>query len=179
MNLPNFTKLSDAWLVSYNDSISLISEYLTDAESDGIDEQKFKKLANWLMELDENPYGYLPENWASFRDNPFTCLDFLRNIHHAMTDDGDVAFVTVKIDNRIIAVRLEFLDHHDIETIKQAPAISDLISTYTRSNAMMNRIRVQTNKPEVELIFDITATYDSVKFMNDMKSHYNLNSELN
>ena len=63
-----------------------------------------KDLVNWMLTTDANPYAYLPEGWASAMESADSFAALLHNIHHAVYDDGDITFVTVNGEPRIVFV---------------------------------------------------------------------------
>lgn len=68
----------------------------------GDDEYEFGVLARWMLTTDVNPYCYLPENWAGATESAEQFSMLLKYLHHALFDDGDVEFVTVNGEPRIV-----------------------------------------------------------------------------
>jgi hypothetical protein len=67
-------------------------------------EQDFKLLIRWLMETEVNPYAILPEGWAGCLNDAVSFNGLCAHIHHAMVDDGEIEFVTVNDEPRIVFV---------------------------------------------------------------------------
>ena len=84
---------------SYNESISSIERML-----DSTDKPELAALAQWMMTTDANSYAYLPHNWAGHMSSAEGFASLLHCIHHALYDDGDIAFVTVNNEPRIVFV---------------------------------------------------------------------------
>lgn len=61
-----------------------------------------QELVQWMLTTEINPYSYLPEKWAGAVTSS-TSFEYLLNaIHHALYDDGDISFVTVNEEPRIV-----------------------------------------------------------------------------
>ena len=55
-----------------------------------------------MLDTDENPYAYLPESWAGSTKTAEGFSSLIHYIHHALYDDGDITFVTVEGQPRIV-----------------------------------------------------------------------------
>ena len=66
------------------------------------DDLELGELTRWMLETDANPYAYLPEGWASALETAEGFSSLLNHIHHAVYDDGDITFVTVNGEPRIV-----------------------------------------------------------------------------
>ena len=88
-----FQKFKD----SYDKAIKDIERYLT--PDNGCDMQL---LVRWMLETDANPYSYLPKNWADAVNYAEGFASLLGYIHHAAFDDGDITFVTVNGEPKIV-----------------------------------------------------------------------------
>lgn len=60
------------------------------------------KLALWMLETEHNPYGYLDQGYAKYTSTAEGFEILLSMLHHALYDDGDVTFVTVNKEPKII-----------------------------------------------------------------------------
>lgn len=87
---------------SYDDAIVSISRHLN-TPNDAYD-YGMVPLVQWMMATDANPYAYLPHNWAGSTTNAEMFASLLHCIHHALYDDGDITFVTVNNEPRIVFV---------------------------------------------------------------------------
>lgn len=85
---------------SYDDAIAAINRHLS-TPSDLYD-YSMVPLVQWMMETDANPYAYLPHGWAGSTTNAEMFASLLHYIHHALYDDGDITFVTVNDEPRIV-----------------------------------------------------------------------------
>lgn len=59
-------------------------------------------LVEWLLNTDANPYGFLPEGWAGAMGSAQGFSSLLHCIHHALYDDGEITFVSVDGEPRIV-----------------------------------------------------------------------------
>jgi hypothetical protein len=66
------------------------------------DDLELGELTRWMLETDANPYAYLPEGWAGALETAEGFSSLLNHIHHAVYDDGDITFVTVNGEPRIV-----------------------------------------------------------------------------
>lgn len=81
---PRFEKFKK----NYDEAIETIDSLLKGPES-------MKELANWLVDTNHNPYGFLPEAYAAVFDSAEGFASLLSDIHHAVEDDGDICFMTI------------------------------------------------------------------------------------
>lgn len=65
-------------------------------------------LVRWMLETDVSPYSYLPEGWAGALGTATGFDSLLSTMAHAIYDDGDITFVTVNDEPRIV-----FMHQHD------------------------------------------------------------------
>lgn len=82
------------FLQNYNKAIASINSFLADNE--------MRDLTRWLLETDANPYSFLPEKWAGCVNSAEGMASLLHHIHHAVYDDGDICFVAVNDEPRIV-----------------------------------------------------------------------------
>lgn len=76
-----------------------IEQFLDPADSRGKD---MHRLVQWMLETDSNPYGYLQHTWAESIKTATGFASLLANISHAIHDDGDICFVTVNGEPKIV-----------------------------------------------------------------------------
>jgi hypothetical protein len=62
----------------------------------------FNELVKWMLETDANPYSYLGEVYGKCFDSAEAFAGMLQTLHHAVVDDGDVCFITVNGQPRIV-----------------------------------------------------------------------------
>ena len=55
-------------------------------------DNSIQPLVRWLMCSEANPYSYLPRSRAGLTNTAEGMLDLINEIHHAVYDDGDIAF---------------------------------------------------------------------------------------
>lgn len=87
---------------NYNEAITNINRFLHIPKNQH--DYSMVSLVKWMMETDANPYSYLPHNWAGSTNNAEMFSSLLHTIHHALYDDGDITFVTVNGEPRIVFV---------------------------------------------------------------------------
>lgn len=80
---------------NYDKAIETINSFLKD-------ESKIKGLTQWLLNTDTNPYSYLPEKFAESMYSADAFASILRTIHHALFDDGEMEFVIVNGEPRMV-----------------------------------------------------------------------------
>ena len=61
-------------------------------------------LVKWLLETDQNPYHYLQQEVAEWTGSATGFVSLLDLIHHALYDDGDIEFVKVNGQPKIVFV---------------------------------------------------------------------------
>lgn len=92
---------------NFDQAIKTIEQYQTTQST-------MQSLVEWMLTTDANPYSYLPEAYAGSVDSAEMFAGLLNTIHHALYDDGDITFVAVNGEPRIV-----FVDRYDVE--KQFP----------------------------------------------------------
>jgi len=83
---------------SYDEAINTIELLLIPTP----DEKSMDGLVRWMLETDANPHGFLPEGWGGSLSTAEGFAGLLNHLHHALYDDGDVTFVTVDDQPRIV-----------------------------------------------------------------------------
>jgi hypothetical protein len=79
----------------YEDAVKSIQRFIDDPSD-------MNEFAAWLMDTDANPYSYLEQGYADLMSTAEGCAGLLETIHHAVYDDGDITFVTVDDQPRIV-----------------------------------------------------------------------------
>lgn len=87
------------WQENYESALDLIKHYL---EPDNDRTPAMNGLVEWMINTDSNPYAYLPLEWSGSLNNATSFVKLLAQIHHALYDDGCIAFVTVNGEPRIV-----------------------------------------------------------------------------
>ena len=80
---------------NYDEAVQTINTFLEGPES-------MTELTKWLMTTDANPHSYLDHFWAGMSATAEGMADLLNYIHHAVVDDGDITFVKVNGEPRIV-----------------------------------------------------------------------------
>lgn len=60
------------------------------------------KLVEWLMETQTYPYAFLPKEWAGALNNIHNFVGLCSEIYHAFYDNGDINFVLIGSEPRIL-----------------------------------------------------------------------------
>lgn len=89
-----------AFQKSHDEAVETIKRFLEPYQY----EPQMNGLVKWMMETDANPYSYLPHAWAGSTGSAESFVGLLHTIHHAVYDDGDITFVTVNGEPRIVFV---------------------------------------------------------------------------
>ena len=89
-----------AFQKNYDEAVETIKRFLEPYQY----EPQMNGLVKWMMETDANPYAYLPHAWAGSTGSAEGFASLLHYIHHAVYDDGDITFVTVNGEPRIVFV---------------------------------------------------------------------------
>jgi hypothetical protein len=112
---------------------------------------EMQELVHWLLTTDANPYGFLPVGWQDSYTSAVHFASLLNNIHHAVVDDGEIIFVSVQGEPRILfALRWAT----DIRTLAMSHA--EQVNDTRRAEHGLSRYSVE--------ILDITA--------NEFGKHY-------
>lgn len=83
---------------SFDTAITNIKSYLEPTK----DEPQMHELALWMLETEHNPYGYLDQSCAYYTRTAEGFETLLHLIHHALYDDGDITFITVNQEPRLV-----------------------------------------------------------------------------
>lgn len=163
MNETNrFVKFEQA----YKTAISTIERFM---EPGGYEPEMYG-LVKWMLDTDANPYAYLPVELAGALDSAQGFASLLHYIHHALYDDGDITFVTVNGEPRIV-----FANQYDEGFRDRAlsPAEKDIESRPVSRMNVKCDIQVLDIKPNLfGPIYDMYQR-DRVRhwFINDAASH--------
>lgn len=82
----------------FDEAVATIETYRFSVEG----KADVSELVEWMLTTDANPYSYLGDVWGSSLDTAENFASFLNNLHHALVDDGDVTFVSVNDEPRIV-----------------------------------------------------------------------------
>ena len=93
---------------AYNEALATINCFLNDDSAGDL-----RKLTAWLMDTDANPYSFLPHEWAGSLGSAESFAGLLHFIHHAAYDDGDICFVMVNGEPRIVFAHPEDKDFRE------------------------------------------------------------------
>lgn len=152
----------------YDEAIANIESYLAD---DG-HRAGMAKLAEWLLTTDANPYSYLPHEWAESVYTAEGISGLLDFIDHALYDDGDITFVKVNAEPRIVFAHRFDADFNN-ECLTETEKDIRTCDAYRKLKTMKIEVEVLDIKPE-----EFGPIYDayqlaSVKgyFMNDAENY--------
>lgn len=83
---------------AYDQAVATIHKFLEPGQY----EPQMNGLVKWMLETDANPYSFLPYGWADALESAQGFASLLHHIHHAVYDDGDIDFVKVNGEPRIV-----------------------------------------------------------------------------
>jgi hypothetical protein len=126
------TVLSD-FTKNFNNAMDKINKYLTE-------DSELKIFANWFInqENNTNSFYWIPENWISATDNAISFVRFLNYIHYCIVDDGDMCFVDVNGD-----IRMLFIHKQDVSP--------ETVLTSTEKNLL----KYVENEPDFPIEYEI------------------------
>lgn len=119
--------------VKFQKAYDTAIDTITSFQQPGNLEPQMNELVNWMLETDANPYAYLPEAWASSTYTAEGFAGLLHHIHYAIYGDGDITFVSVYDEPRIV-----FANRNDADFID----------------------RVLTLHEKQSLVFSVSREYD-------------------
>lgn len=108
-NYPKF----DEFFNNYTAAVNSIKYHLE------CDDENVRKLVNWLMTTDINPYEFLPESYAGCFNSAEGFASLCGTIHHALVDDGAIEFIKVNDEPRIAFIERWTSDFEDLVLTKQ------------------------------------------------------------
>lgn len=91
-------KKFDEFKKAFDNSIEEIKKFL----EPGPHKPQMNGLVKWMMETEANPYSYLPDQWGGALSTAEGFASLLRYIHHALYDDGEITFVAINGEPRIV-----------------------------------------------------------------------------
>lgn len=97
------------WQKSFEEAQQSIENYLLPKPQDSITKSEFRTFANWLMDNPHSAYEYMPSGFQEFKSNPFEFASVLSIVNHALCDDGEISFVTMKLENEPINMFILFM----------------------------------------------------------------------
>lgn len=111
--------LKSQWQSSFDEAIQSIENHIKPQPHHNKDEQQHVELAQWLLSTSVSPYDFLPNGWHNFRSEPFSTDSLLSVIHHALVDDGEICFVSLKLEDKILRHFIMFYPSYE-DGFKQA-----------------------------------------------------------
>ena len=184
--------LEKKWRKKFESSLKSIKGMIEYKSHDDDFIKSIKDFMKWIIEGEEDPYMFLPNGFHYLRDDLETSHTFLSILYHALADDGDVAFVTLKLDGEIKAVRLVFSDLYmsgfrDIVLRENAQLIkieTDIYNHSVKFTEKINEKYAQEGKPlkkpkkefKVEELEIISHT-DYMKFKEEVISFSKMEKE--
>lgn len=101
---------------NYQEALATIERYRTAGDDMSV-------LVEWLLNTEVNPYGFLSDAWAGNFSSAQGFASFLSCLHHALYDDGDVTFVKVNGQPRIVFIWEQEEDFRDLVLTEQEKKI--------------------------------------------------------
>ena len=135
MTQTNMTQLADKWMKQTAKDIKSINKMLTSLDNDCDETKEFRKLANWMIKGQYSPHDYMDSLHVSFGSNSEQTEFILSQIKHALTDDGDISFVKMFGNKKLIRVFMCFR-HHKSEGFRSfcLKENKNIIETHMRLN---------------------------------------------
>lgn len=125
---------------NYEHAVSTIRAFMSGQHDHG--DRPMSSLVKWMMETEINPYGFLPENWAGTFKIAEDFRSLLRVISHALYDDGDMTFVSVNGQPRIV-----FENRWDIAADHKLALSQTEQNTEKRTNRVHYKVEILDIKP--------------------------------
>ncbi len=143
---------------SYVDAIEHI-EY----EKNNKERPDMAVITQWLLETDVNPYSFLANGDVLSSAEGFSSL--LHKISHALYDDGDISFVTVDDEPRIV-----FMDYE--ETEQERVSVLRQIEIENEKNGLCRYeiCKLKSVKEFIEAFEHFNIKYEKLVFENDIWS---------
>ena len=162
---------------NYDEAVDTINSFLEGPDS-------MNELAKWLMTTDANPYSYLDHTWAGISQTAEGMANLLNYIHHAVVDDGDITFVKVNGEPRIVFAhqfddffRDVVLSRHEKEMEKKREEyginFEYKIEVLDIKPNDFGKVYDKYQKEQVKQWFLFDAKRHGVKFAKQNYEHYN------
>jgi len=162
----------EKFAAAYDEALKTIETFRTDAQNGDL-----RKLTEWLLATDANPYAFLPEDWAGSMGTAEGFADLLNHIYHAVFDDGDLAVVRVNGEPRLV-----FACPHDDgfeerclcsteKSIRQRRDFKFTVEVLDIDVNDFGDIYNQYQVTDLQRCFAMDAARNSIKFANE---HYKM-----
>ena len=177
MTIQNFQA---EWTQLFKDTMLSVERAITPAPDDDPEISGFKALSKWMMETTYNTYSFMPQGYESYRSNPFEADSIISLIHHALIDDGEISFVKMIHNNKVVRVFMTFIWQHEDNFNQHCidenkPLIDSMIKGSQRFRDFMaknNPPKFLTEKPNVEVKdFKFVVHRDPVQFVKDVEEY--------
>ena len=184
-------KLTKEWKKSFDEAISSIENAINPQVHDNAHTIKFRKLAKWMLETEHSAYDYMSMGHQSFKNNPYDTDFVLSMLHHALVDDGDIAFVTFKVEGKTQKIFVMFVDKYDdnfdnLCREDNKEAINSLISMRETYINMVNDLKAKgleanfTSSPSLKASdFTFSAHCDPLIFITEFENFQHEKKEEN
>lgn len=104
----NIEEIKKEWELSFQKTVKEIDNLVKPNLKDSIETCSFKLLARWLIENGNQYYEHLPNYYENFISDPFKTQQFMHQLHNAIVDDGEVSFVNMYQEDKVIRVFMIF-----------------------------------------------------------------------
>jgi hypothetical protein len=181
--------LKEEWQKSFEQSLKNIDKFTQITHRDHPEEISFKKLAKWMLTTTYSSYAYMTHPLQNYLADPYTTECVLSTLHHAMLDDGEVSFVSMKLEEKTIRVFMIFLSNQDDCFVQICQKENEsLISSSIKSRELLNsthKERAQQSPEKTRNIkplikkedFVFEAHTDSIRFIKEFKEFQVLEQE--
>lgn len=137
-------------------------------------------LVEWMLKTDINPYQYVDGRYAGLTDTSTGFLSLLNIIHHALYDDGEIEFVSIdgqpkmvfanRYDNDFYSVILSNTDKEIIE--KTGRPITDFINVLDVEPKEFITLCEQYHKNHIQRCYVVDAARHGISFADSHYSSY-------
>lgn len=184
-------KIINEWKKSFEDAVASIEDSITPQAHDDSQTTKFRQLAQWMLKSEHSPYDYMSLGHQSFKSTPYATDFSLNMLHHALVDDGDIAFVTFKVEGETQKVFMIFADRHDNNFDKlcreeNKTAIDSFIHMRESYMNVMNNMKQKFPDKELTTVsslkdsdFTFNAHSDPLLFIKEVEDFQLIKAEKN
>ena len=125
-------------------------------------------LVEWMLKTDINPYQYIDARYAGLTDTSTGFLSLLSTIHHALYDDGEIEFVSISGQPKMV-----FVNRYDdnFYSVMGRP-VTDPINVLDIEPKEFIRLCEQYHKNHIQRCYILDAARNGVSFADSHYSSY-------
>lgn len=177
-------KLVSEWKKGFDEAVVSVEKYIKPQDNDDAQTTKFRQLANWMLSNDYSPHEYMSLGHQVFKSTPHDTDFSLSMLYNALIDDGDVAFVSFKVEGETQRVFMMFADMHDEVFLKlckeeNQATINSLISLRESYLGVINMMKQNFSKDQIfspasplkDADFTFNAHRDPLLFIKEFEKY--------